>query len=157
MKITIFCCFILSTVVACQTPSPENEGLLPSELDKVVKHYQQEEDSMKLRAAHFLIDHMPLHQTYSSLAKETYDSALFHYLSELPDSVVANLPFAHPLVSPNRFGCPPNPTRTRSLPRSLFVILIRHSPPGLHYPGRELIVLNTINRVLRIHLTLSSF
>lgn len=53
----------------------ENAGDNRSELEKVLKYFEVEPDSFKLRAAHFLISNMPFHQSYTGRGIEQYDSA----------------------------------------------------------------------------------
>lgn len=66
----ILFCYIFITITNCCTftPSKLEEALVLSgenrcELEKVLKHYSACDDSLKLKAAEFLIENMPGHYT----------------------------------------------------------------------------------------------
>lgn len=77
MRRTFLFIFILS-VVSCSTPSPLEQALRSagenrSELEKVLDHYSRnEQDSLKYKAACFLIENMPYHHTYTGPAVDDY-------------------------------------------------------------------------------------
>ena len=79
MKISLFCILSLAATgcwTACthsQTPletALEAAGPNRPELEKVLSHYQN--DSLKLRAAEFLIEHMPYHHAYAGKELKKY-------------------------------------------------------------------------------------
>ena len=57
-----------------------------SELEKVLAHFKDDPDSLKYRAAKFLIENMPYHYTYEGKAIEAYDSIYLQMADEpLPE------------------------------------------------------------------------
>lgn len=66
---------VLSFTSCVSDPTPlekalDSAGNNRTELEKVLKHYQN--DSLKLRAAEFLIENMPFHYSYSGKELEKY-------------------------------------------------------------------------------------
>lgn len=75
------------TLASCQ-PSPLEHALSMAgdnraEIEKVITHYQQNEcDSLKLKAAIFLIENMPGHQSYGGTAIKQYYKEIDSILSQ---------------------------------------------------------------------------
>lgn len=79
-RLTFIVCFgvisaVLSFTSCVSDPTPlekalDSAGNNRTELEKVLKHYQN--DSLKLRAAEFLIENMPFHYSYSGKELEKY-------------------------------------------------------------------------------------
>ena len=83
MKFTVTC-FLCFLVFSCTHYPPDIEEVLQQagdnrhELEKVLKHYgKSPDDSLKLRAAEFLITHMPGHDAYDTTDLPLYDPILY--------------------------------------------------------------------------------
>ena len=94
----ILFCYILITIMNCCTftPSKLEEALVLSgenrcELEKVLKHYSACDDSLKLKAAEFLIENMPGHYTLRGKTIDHYreiidkDSISSYYYKKILD------------------------------------------------------------------------
>lgn len=81
MKLLIFILTICTVFYSCSKPSSLEDALLFSknnrpELEKVLNRYSQKpEDSLKYRAACFLIENMPYHSFYEGKSIETFKNA----------------------------------------------------------------------------------
>lgn len=88
----IYTCLIFLSILSCQTKNDALESALKlagnnrSELEKVLNHYSQNPaDSLKLKAAEFLIENMPGHYTLEGALineyREKIDNASISYLN----------------------------------------------------------------------------
>src|SRR5882724_8366712 len=84
MRTFVFISFIFC-LTACSTGYPDKidtalskAGSNRRELTAVILHYQEPEDSLKLKAAYFLISNMNGHYSYKGALVDGYDS-VFHF------------------------------------------------------------------------------
>lgn len=90
MRILLFAsiCMVSTLLFCCSKPQNEVEAALAQagknrkELEKVIQHYQQPDDSLKLKAALFLIKQLPLGSNYIGEQVEAYE-ALFSRIKGL--------------------------------------------------------------------------
>lgn len=89
-RLCLFAGCILMLVQSCQSPSKEDRlawtlqasGSNRHELEKVLAHYSQEaSDSLKLKAARFLIENMPGHYSYYGEILDNYLDSIHHSAS----------------------------------------------------------------------------
>ena len=71
IRVMLLVCFLIS-IVSCKNENKrlkialELAGDNKEELLKVINHYQAPKDSLKLKAAYFLIENMPYHFSYDT-------------------------------------------------------------------------------------------
>lgn len=76
-KVLLVNFFLVCGLISCHTNSKLDQALSMAgenrtELEKVLRHYEKDTDSLKLKAAVFLIENMPGHRSYTGDAIENY-------------------------------------------------------------------------------------